>query len=143
MSVEFQVTFDCADPARLAAFWAEALEYQLQPPPEGFDSWEDWLRDQQIPEELWNSMSAVVDPQGKGPRLLFQQVPEPKTVKNRVHLDVNVGAPREEPDESRARVEAASERLVGLGATKLREVEERGEYWIVMQDPEGNEFCLQ
>jgi hypothetical protein len=143
VSIQFQVTFDCADPARLAAFWAEALEYQLQPPPDGFSSWEDWLRDQKIPKELWNSMSAVIDPQGKGPRLLFQQVPEPKTVKNRVHLDVNVGVPRDDPEASRARVKTASERLVGLGATRLREAEERGEYWIVMQDPEGNEFCLQ
>ncbi|MGH2698143.1 MAG: VOC family protein [Actinomycetota bacterium] len=143
MAIGFQVTFDCADPARLSAFWAEALDYQLQAPPEGFDSWEDWLRDQKIPEELWNSMSAVVDPEGVGPRLLFQQVPEPKTVKNRVHLDINVGSPRANPEASRARVKQASQRLVGLGATQLREAEERGEFWIVMQDPEGNEFCLQ
>lgn len=141
MASEFQVTFDCADPSRLAQFWAEALGYKLQDPPEGFDSWEDWAREQGIPEDQWNSLSAVVDPDGKGPRLLFQRVPEGKSTKNRVHLDINVGLPRD--DASRRRVEDSAERLAGLGATKLREAEERGEFWIVMQDPEGNEFCLQ
>jgi hypothetical protein len=88
-------------------------------------------------------MSAVVDPDGRGPRLFFQRVPEGKSVKNRVHLDLNVGIPRDDPKASRVRVVEASERLVSLGATKLREAEERGEFWIVMQDVEGNEFCLQ
>jgi catechol 2,3-dioxygenase-like lactoylglutathione lyase family enzyme len=141
MTSEIQVTFDCADPNRLAQFWAEALGYKLQDPPEGFDSWEDWAREQGIPEDQWNSLSAVVDPGGKGPRLLFQRVPEGKSTKNRLHLDINVGLPRD--DASRRRVEDSAERLADLGATKLREAEERGEFWIVMQDPEGNEFCLQ
>ncbi|MGH2750495.1 MAG: VOC family protein [Actinomycetota bacterium] len=143
MTVGFQVTFDCADPGRLAKFWAEALGYQLQDPPEGFDSWEDWLRAQNIPEEHWNMRSAVVDPDGKRPRLLFQRVPEPKSVKNRVHLDLNVGVPRDDPQSSRARVKETAARLVDNGATLIREAEERGEYWIVMQNPEDNEFCLQ
>lgn len=141
MSTPFQVTFDCADPARMSEFWAQALGYKLQDPPEGYESWAGWLRDQGIPEEHWNQMGAVVDPDGVGPRLLFQRVPEGKSAKNRVHLDVNVGLPRDEG--SRQRVVEASERLEGLGANKLREAEERGEFWIVMQDPEGNEFCLQ
>jgi catechol 2,3-dioxygenase-like lactoylglutathione lyase family enzyme len=143
MAVAFQVTFDCADPRRMAKFWAQALGYKEQDPPEGWDSWEAWAEDQGIPREQFDSMSAVVDPAGHGPRLLFQRVPEPKSVKNRVHLDLNVGVPRDDPESSRARVVADSERLVALGATKLRETEERGEFWIVMQDPEGNEFCLQ
>jgi len=143
MSVSVQVTFDCADPGRMAEFWAQALGYNLQDPPEGWDSWEAWARAQGIPEEDFNSMSAVVDPDGRGPRLFFQRVPEGKSVKNRVHLDLNVGIPRDDPEASRARVVAASERLVSLGATKLRDAEERGEFWIVMQDVEGNEFCLQ
>jgi hypothetical protein len=141
MAVPFQVTFDCADPEVMSEFWAAALEYKQQDPPPGFNSWEDWLREYGIPEEDWNSMGAVVDPEGNGPRLLFQRVPEAKSVKNRVHLDLNVGLPHDEG--SRARVVDASERLQTLGATKLREAEERGEFWIVMQDPEGNEFCLQ
>jgi len=143
VSVQFQVTFDCADPARMAEFWARTLGYKEQDPPEGWGSWEAWARGQGIPEVEFNSMSSVVDPDGRGPRLLFQRVPEGKSAKNRVHLDLNVGLPRYDPKASRARVVEASERLVGIGATKLREAEERGEYWIVMQDIEGNEFCLQ
>ena len=144
MAVGIQVTFDCADPDRLAHFWAEVLDYKLQDPPAGFDSWEAFLTAQGVPEDQWNTMSAVVDPDLKGPRLLFQRVPEGKTVKNRVHLDVNIGGGVGTPrDERRMRVDAAVERLVMYGATKLQAFEQHGEYWVVMQDPEGNEFCLQ
>src|SRR3954451_17087060 len=76
MAMTFQVTIDCADPDRLAKFWAAALGYQLQPPPEGFDTWIDFLKARGIPESLWNSASAIVDPAGAGPRIFFQQVPE-------------------------------------------------------------------
>jgi hypothetical protein len=143
VSVQVQVTFDCADPGGMAEFWAQALGYKEQDPPEGWDSWEAWAGAQGIPEEDFNSVSAVVDPDGHGPRLFFQRVPEGKSVKNRVHLDLNVGLSRDDPQASRTRVKEAAGRLAGLGATKLREVEERGEFWIVMQDIEGNEFCLQ
>jgi hypothetical protein len=144
MAVGVQVTFDCANPPRLAEFWASALGYVLQPPPPGFDSWEAWLEAQHVPRELWDSMGAIVDPGGRGPRLLFQKVPEGKTAKNRVHLDVNVGGESGTPaEERRPKVDAAVERLVAAGATLVRATEERGEYWVVMQDPEGNEFCLQ
>ena len=88
--------------------------------------------------------SAVSDPDGQGPRIFFQRVPEPKERKNRVHLDVNAGGGRGTPeDERRAAVDGAVERAIGLGATKVRYVEERGERHYVMQDTEGNEFCLQ
>jgi glyoxalase superfamily protein len=130
MATSIQVVMDCADPSRLAAFWAVALGYELQPPPEGFDSWEAFLSSIGVPESDWNSRSAVVDPEGKGPRLYFQQVPEPKTAKNRVHLDVNAGGGHEVADEERRMRVAAK-------------VEENGEHWVVMQDPEGNEFCVQ
>jgi hypothetical protein len=86
-----QVVFDANDPERLAGFWASALGYVAQPPPEGFASWDDWARDAGIPEENWNDARALVDPDGAGPRLFFQRVPEAKTAKNRVHLDVDVG----------------------------------------------------
>lgn len=129
-----QVTFDCADPAGLSRFWASALGYVVQPPPEGFETWPDFLRSMGVPESEWDMKSACVDPDGKGPRLFFQRVPEGKTAKNRVHLDVNVG---------HERVDAEVERLVGEGATRVREVDEMGEHWVVMSDPEGNEFCLQ
>ena len=134
MAAGVQVTFDCADPARLAGFWASALGYVIQPPPEGFDSWPAFLQSINVPESLWNSRSACVDPDGKGPRLYFQQVPEPKPAKNRVHLDVNVG---------RDRVDAEVGRLTGEGATVITDKSEMGERWVVMADPEGNEFCLQ
>lgn len=144
MGTGIQVVIDCADPDRLARFWSTALGYKLQDPPQGYSTWKDWLRDMKIPEEEWNSASAVVDPEGKGPRVYFQRVPEEKVVKNRVHLDLNVGGGQATPIEKRKRrIDEEAERLVGEGAAKLRPVEQRGEYWIVMQDPEGNEFCLQ
>jgi catechol 2,3-dioxygenase-like lactoylglutathione lyase family enzyme len=144
MAVPIQVTFDCADPDRLAHFWADLLGYELDSPPEGFDSWEAWLTEHGVPESEWNSASAVSDPDGRGPRIFFQRVPEQKQQKNRVHLDVNAGGARGRPDdERRAGVDAAVERAIALGATKVRLVEERGERWYVMLDPEGNEFCLQ
>jgi len=144
MSFRFQVTFDAADPERLAAFWGTALGYVEQEPPEGYESWEKWARSVGIPEERWNDAFALVDPDGVRPRLFFQRVPEPKTVKNRVHLDVTVGGDRGVTlDERRPRVDAEVERLVGAGATRLKVNDEADQYWVVMQDPEGNEFCLQ
>jgi Glyoxalase-like domain len=89
-------------------------------------------------------VAALVDPEGVRPRLFIQRVPEPKTAKNRVHLDLGVSGGREVPLEERPpRVDAVVERLVGLGATKVRANDELDQYWVVMQDPEGNEFCLQ
>jgi hypothetical protein len=144
MAVSVQVVFDCTGPDALAHFWAEALGYKLQDPPAGFATWEDWARANAIPEDQWDARSAVVDPDGKGPRLFFQRVPEPKVVKNRVHLDLNVGGGPQVPiEERRRRIEAELARLVGLGATVLRTVDEDGEYFVNMLDPEGNEFDLQ
>ena len=144
MATPIQVTVDCTDPDRLATFWATALGYKKQDPPTGYATWATFLAAQGVPEDQWNAASAIVDPEGIGPRIYFQQVPEPKTVKNRVHLDVNVGGGRDTPDdERRGRVNAAVERLLGAEATRLRGCAEHGEYWVVMQDPEGNEFCLQ
>ncbi len=144
MATQVQVTFDCADPAALSTFWAAALGYRLQDPPEGFATWEAFLTDLGVPEDEWNSASAVVDPDGGGPRLFFQRVPEPKAAKNRVHLDLNVGGPLGTPlDERKAAVDREVKRMIDLGAEVVREVEERGEFWVVMRDPEGNEFCLQ
>ena len=144
MATQVQVTFDCADPAALSTFWAAALGYRLQDPPEGFATWEAFLTDLGVPEDEWNSASAVVDPDGGGPRLFFQRVPEPKAAKNRVHLDLNVGGPLGTPlDERKAAVDREAKRMIDLGAEVVRQVEERGEFWVVMRDPEGNEFCLQ
>jgi catechol 2,3-dioxygenase-like lactoylglutathione lyase family enzyme len=144
MARDVQITFDCADPAGLAAFWAEALGYHLQDPPEGFESWEEALEAMGVPPESRNDASAVLDPDGSRPRLFFQRVPERKQVKNRVHLDVRA-APGLEGDARMAALEAEAERLVSLGAARLQRYEPApplGAGHIVMADPEGNEFCL-
>jgi hypothetical protein len=141
---EVQVTFDCADPAALAAFWAEALGYQLESPPPGFDTWDDALDAWGVPAGERNSKSAVVDPAGSGPRLFFQQVPEGKTVKNRLHLDVRA-APGLTGDARMDALAQEADRLVALGAGVLRRVDPDGAMesgFITLQDPEGNELCL-
>ncbi len=141
---DVQITFDCADPARLSRFWATALGYKLQNPPEGYTSWPELLAAQGVPEEKWNAVSAILDPNGRGPRIYFQRVPEPKTVKNRLHLDLNVGGGQRTPlEERRRRVDAEAERLVAAGATRLGAIDEDGEYFVAMRDPEDNEFDIQ
>ncbi|MEU8826414.1 VOC family protein [Streptomyces sp. NPDC048636] len=144
MARDVQITYDCGDPAGLAAFWAEAMGYRLQDPPEGFASWQEALEAMGVPPENRNDASAVVDPAGSGPRFFFQRVPEGKRAKNRVHLDVRA-APGLEGDARMAALEAEGERLVALGATRLERHEPApplGTGHIVMADPEGNEFCL-
>lgn len=145
MSTGFQVVFDTADPDAQAQFWAAALGYEIPGPPDGFATWEDALRAWNVPEEQWNDASAIVDPEGLKPRIFFQRVPEPRITKNRVHLDVNAGGGRGVPlEERKARVRAEVERLTALGATNERGFTERGEeFWYRMNDPEGNEFCVQ
>jgi hypothetical protein len=144
-ATQVQVVFDCADPAAQASFWADALHYTVPAPPAPHATWEDFLRAEGVPEESWNDANAVQDPDGNGPRLFFQKVPEGKVAKNRVHLDLNVGGGSSVPlEERRKRVDAEVERLKKLGATDERgAMEKRGEYWVRMNDPEGNEFCVQ
>ncbi|MER6814091.1 VOC family protein [Spirillospora sp. NPDC000708] len=141
---EIQITFDCADPAALAAFWAEALGYRLQDPPGDFRTWDEALDAMGVPPERRNDASAVVDPAGDGPRLFFQRVPESKQVKNRVHLDVRA-APGLTGDARMAALETEAGRLVAHGASRLQRFEPApplGAGHIIMADPEGNEFCL-
>ena len=143
MAVKLQVVFDAADPPALAAFWGEAIGYVEEDPPEGFDSWEAWAVANDLPREDWDNYASRVDPDGVGPRLFFQRVPEPKTAKNRVHLDLAVSGGRGTPmEERRADVAAAVERAVAAGATRVKDYDEAGQHWVVLQDPEGNEFCL-
>ncbi len=142
MSVSFQVTFDAADPQRLGEFWAQVLGFVMEPPPDGFASWDAFLDSVDWPADERDAMYALVDPEGVRPRLLFQKVPEGKAAKNRIHLDVNAGAGLPH-DERRSAVRSRADEIVALGATELRESDDNGEYWIVMQDIEGNEFCLQ
>jgi len=144
MARTVQIVFDSRDPSALSGFYAAALHYKLQDPPEGFKSWEDALKSWGVPPEEWNSASAIVDPEGKGPRIYFQRMDTPKPGKNRIHIDMNVsGGPRIPTAERKKQIHPEVERLRKLGATKHREWEEPREYWVVMLDPEGNEFCLQ
>ena len=136
-----QVTFDCAEPVRVGRFWCEVLGYVEPTPPDGFASWEDFERT--LPTERQGSAFACQDPTGVGPSLFFQRVPEGKVVKNRVHLDVRVGTGLVGAERVAA-LEAECARLLALGATRVRLLEADGfdESCLVMQDVEGNEFCL-
>jgi hypothetical protein len=98
MPVKYQVTIDCADPDRLARFWAHALGYQPEDPPAGFESWRVYWRSVGVPEEeLDDGVDSIVDPDGAGPRIWFQKVPEGKVVKNRLHFDVRGSGGRSVP----------------------------------------------
>jgi hypothetical protein len=143
MATGIQVVFDATDPDKIAHFWAEALGYILQPPPDGYESWDQVLAEMGVPESERDRASAVVDPDGKGPRIYIQKVPEPKAVKNRVHLDLNVAGRATPPDARKPKVDAEVERLEKIGATRLYVQDEHGEYCVTMADPEGNEFCVQ
>jgi glyoxalase superfamily protein len=134
--MRMQIVVDCRDPDALAGFWAAALGYAKQ--------W-DWdeattkeMLEGGLEPERVNSRCAVTDPEGSGPRIFFQRVPEPKQGKNRLHLDIEVG---------QERIDEEVERLISLGATTIRAVDDNFgpfpvEHWTVMQDPEGNEFCV-
>ncbi|MET9329108.1 VOC family protein [Tsukamurella sp. NPDC003166] len=138
---QIQVTFDCADPKRVALFWCEALGYVVPPPPPGFADWDAF--EATLPAEAHGSAFACVDPNGVGPRLFFQRVPEGKTVKNRAHLDVRVGLGLVGA-ERLAALEAECARLEKLGGTRLylQEADGVNESCLTMADVEGNEFCL-
>ncbi len=144
-AIRTQVVFDSADPHMLAAFWASALHYEH----EEIDAFVSGLVDAgQVPSEYtveiagkrrWRSVASLRHPDdpvdergfGTGRRILFQAVPEPKTVKNRVHLDLMVG-----PEAHDTEVQ----RLVGLGASVLGVHEGDEGTWTLLADPEGNEF---
>ena len=138
-----QIVYDCADPRKLSEFYAAALGYKLQNPPEGCATWEAFLTSIGVPEEEWNDGGAVVDPEGKGPRIYFQKMDTPKPGKNRLHLDLNASGGRKVPEEERRRrIDAEVERILalGLGAKKLSVSEDENWYFVTMLDSEGNEF---
>lgn len=134
MANTFQVTVDAADPRTLGQFWCQVLGYVEQPPPPGFETWEEALDAMGIDQSDPDRAYAIVDPDGVGPRMFFLKVPESKTAKNRFHLDVRVGTDQ---------MEARAGHFVSLGATVVREFEEPEGHWIALLDPEGNEFCIQ
>jgi Glyoxalase-like domain len=146
MAARYQLVIDCADPEPLARFWAAALGYVLEPPPEGFDSWDAYRRNLGVPqEELGAGADCIVDPSGRAPRIWFQVVPERKAVKNRLHIDIGIGGDRAVPFATRKlRVDAEAARLTDLGARLVGVLETEGldHYAVAMQDPEGNEFDI-
>ena len=141
MTMTVQVTFDCTDPHRLAAWWAELLEWSVEPQDGAFIQ---SMIDGGFAEPgdaieyegrlVWRTGTAINAPEGTPtPRILFQWVPEGKAGKNRVHLDLRVGGG--DPD-------AARERAVSLGAVPIGGGEQGPHRWTTYLDPEGNEFCL-
>lgn len=153
MSMTFQVTFDAHDPVALSYFWREALVGYVHPAPPGyeitegvdpFSVWNEYLASIGVPESQRRASSALEDPDEEGPRIFFQQVPEGKTAKNRLHLDLRAAAGLD-GEERMAVLEAECTRLVGHGATRVERFEPDPPMsggFIVMLDPEGNEFCL-
>jgi hypothetical protein len=142
MAYEFQVTVDCADPHTLADWWAETLGWQVQEQDEAFirrmisagyatDS-DTKLHNGRL---VWTAGAAISHPEGtqRAPRVLFQLVPEAKTVKNRLHLDVRIGA-----DD----VDVAVARLTARGAKVLHSGRQGPHTWVTLADPDGNEFCV-
>lgn len=148
-TLHWKLVIDSADPHAQADFWAAALGYEVE---DNSALVERLLGAGAVPAELtveshghraFRDLIAVRHPDdpyeeasgtGLGRRLLFQRVPEPKTVKNRLHLDLHAGPERREAEVAR---------MEGLGASVLRQVKEPGGEWVVMTDPEGNEFCVQ
>jgi catechol 2,3-dioxygenase-like lactoylglutathione lyase family enzyme len=134
------ITFDCADPTALATFWADVFGY---PHPEWPAALKAELLAGGLTEDDLADKSAIEDPAGVGPRLYFQRVPEGKTAKNRMHIDLRATPGRRSTEEERI---AEKDRIVALGATVLVEYDGNWgpvrEHHFVMQDPEGNEFCI-
>ena len=136
------ITVDAADPNRLAEFWSFALSYVIQPPPDGFDTWEDFADDLNLSPEDRERYAAVIDPHGIGPRILFQKVPEGKVAKNRWHLDIDPIDPSTTERGSADALEIHIQALITRGATEVRRFCEPVGRWVLMADPEGNEFCV-
>jgi len=138
-SPTIQIALDCSNPHRQAAFWSATLGYEVDNDP-GFIRQlldEGTVTEDEVTtfdgELVFATGAAIKDPSDARPRWYFQKVAEGKVAKNRMHVDVQVGA------ENRAAEEA---RLVELGATRLYEGQQGPHKWTTMADPEGNEFCL-
>lgn len=130
----------------MARFWAEALRYQLEEPPEGHGTWRDyWLSVGVAEDDVEDGYDSIVDPAGQRPRVWFQKVPEPKTIKNRMHFDLRVGGGRDVPYKNRRKkVQAEADRLINLGGrvNGVFDVPDQGHFAIGMCDVEANEFDI-
>ncbi len=142
----WQLTIDANDPARLARFWARALGYRPTPPAGPHTTWWSHYRDRLGDAAAYDDR--LFDPAGQGPAIWFQEVPEGKAGKNRLHLDLYPTG-RDDSlslDRRVEIVEAKVAELVGLGATvdhRTRHDDPESQfYFVVMHDPEGNEFCI-
>ncbi|MEV6303212.1 VOC family protein [Actinoplanes sp. NPDC051861] len=133
MTLRLDLTLDCADAERLAPFWKLALGYEDEPPPAPFATRAEWAASFGEPEEDEGGGAWLRDPSGAGPRLVLLDVPEPKTAKNRLHIDVRVGST------AWADITAKADELVGAGGRVLATFDG---HHVVMADPEGNEFCV-
>ena len=144
MTTRWTLTFDCHDAVAVAGFWTVALGYVDQAPPQGWDSWEEWLRHFEVPEEEWGDGASIEDPYGLLPSISFLKVPEPKTAKNRLHLDLQVSGGRHvDQDEREELIEAMVTTLVDAGgAVAFRSYQADRLDHVVMTDPEGNELCV-
>lgn len=147
MSVPFTLTIDSRDATGQVRFWCLALGYEPEPPPEGHATWREWYLAVGVPaEELEDGdcCDRIRDPEGLRPMIWFQPVPETKAVKNRIHLDLRVGGGRDVPLVNRIPIVTAKvAELVAAGAVATRELSGTvGHFGVVMQDPEGNEFCV-
>lgn len=143
MARNFEVTFDAKNSKRLAEFWMAALGYEPMGAPKGYESWEAWRIANELTEEEMDEGATITDPDGTR-YITFLNVPEPKTAKNRMHLDLDVLPDRKAPEsEQRTILGAEVERLTKLGATKLYGSFVGGHYRVTMADPEGNEFCMR
>jgi hypothetical protein len=139
VAARIDLTFDCENARLLREFWKTALGYVDEPPPAPFKTRAEWLAQFDRPEDDSEDVGAwLCDPDGVGPRLSILTVPEPKTAKNRLHIDIRVSGHGSPGDRwERIRTEAA--RLVQAGGSVLEEFEG---HHILMADPEGNEFCV-
>ncbi|GAA3014060.1 VOC family protein [Actinokineospora diospyrosa] len=137
MGFKIDLTLDCVDAERLAEFYKAAFGYLDEPPPAPFATRQEWLA-QFEDEDDGGGGAWLYDPDGVAPRLCLLDVPEPKTAKNRLHMDIRASAAGP-PERRWELVSAEVDRLVGLGA---RRVTEFAGHHVVMADPEGNEFCV-
>jgi glyoxalase superfamily protein len=146
MPATFQLVINALDPDAQCRFWSVALGYVVEPPPAGFETWNDYWHDVGVPEdEDQDGDDRIVDPDGAGPRIWFQLTDHAKTIDNRLHLDIAASGGRSVPiAKRRERVDAKVTELVALGATPVRVHDGEGldHYAVTLQDPEGNEFCI-
>jgi hypothetical protein len=141
MAVLGNIVFYADDPVALSHFWAEVFGY----PPATFEGeLKQMLLDSGLTEDDLRSRGLAEDPEKRGPRLFFHHADAPKSVRNRVHLDINAVEGRRATEDE---LDAEKDRLVALGATVVRRVEQTWGPWperyYQLRDPEGNEFCLQ